>query len=87
MPTRMATATAAAMNARAKSFAEPQLVISRREFESGAENCRNITDWKFRPRLCKQAFSLVVPCWLYFGKDGQRLAKEDRVASIPSVSE
>jgi hypothetical protein len=25
--------------------------------------------------------------WLYFGKDGQRLAKEDRVASIPSVSE
>jgi hypothetical protein len=33
----MATATAAAMNARAKSFAEPQLVMSRREFESGAE--------------------------------------------------
>jgi hypothetical protein len=37
MPTRMARATAAAMNARAKSFAEPQLVMSRREFESGAE--------------------------------------------------
>jgi hypothetical protein len=35
--------------------------------------------------LCKSAFSLVIPSWLYFGKDGQRLAKKNGVASIPSV--